>query len=126
MEKDLLATMGEAEDVGRVELQSLSGDAALPTPVVDRVEWRRVETGSRPWRTERVGFGALSGAGRLSTEIAGLRMRWRGQLGLSWRRRLREARSKNRTVKFKNKMLTTVQTTSVTSQKVRLGRVVPH
>jgi hypothetical protein len=84
VEKDLLATMGEAEDVGRVELQSLSG------------------------------------AGRLSTEIAGLRMRWRGQLGLSWRRRLREARSKNRTVKFKNKMLTTVHTTLVTAQKVGL------
>jgi hypothetical protein len=69
----------------------------------------------------RVGFGALSGVG-----IAGLRMQQRGQLGLSWRRRLREVRSKNRTVKFKNKMLTTVQTTSATAQKVGLDLVVPH
>jgi hypothetical protein len=53
--------MEEAEDIGRAELQSLSGDAAMPTSVVDGVGRRRVETGSRPWRTERVGFGALSG-----------------------------------------------------------------
>ena len=33
----------------------------MPTTVVDGVERRRVETGSRPWRTERVGFGELSG-----------------------------------------------------------------
>ena len=60
-EQDLLAAMEEAEDIGRAELQSLRGDAALPTSVVDGVERRRVETGSRPWRTERVGFGELSG-----------------------------------------------------------------
>ena len=55
--------MGEDEDIGRAELHSVSGDAAVPTSVVDGMERRRVETGSRPWRTERVGFGALSGAG---------------------------------------------------------------
>ena len=60
-EQDLLAAMEEAEDIGRAELQSLHGDAAPPTSVVDGVERRRVETGSRPWRTERVGFGELSG-----------------------------------------------------------------
>jgi hypothetical protein len=62
-EQDLLAAMGEAEDIGHAELHSLSGDASLPTSVVDGVERRRVKTGSRPWRTKRVGFGALSGAG---------------------------------------------------------------
>ena len=30
-EQDLLAAMEEAEDIGRAELQSLSGDAAMPT-----------------------------------------------------------------------------------------------
>jgi hypothetical protein len=62
-EQELLAAMREAEDIGRAELQSLSGDTAMPTYVVDGVERRRVETRSQPWRTERVGFRALSGAG---------------------------------------------------------------
>ena len=60
-EQALLAAIEAAEDIGRAELQSLRGDAAMSTSVVDGVERRRVETGSRPWRTERVGFGALSG-----------------------------------------------------------------
>jgi hypothetical protein len=55
-EHDPLTAMEEAEDIGRAELQSLSGDAAMPTSIVDGVERRRVETGSTPWRTERVGF----------------------------------------------------------------------
>ena len=35
----------------------------MPTSVVNGVERGRVETGSRSWRTERVGFGVLSGVG---------------------------------------------------------------
>ena len=60
-EPDLLSAMEEAEDIGRAELQSLHGDAAMPTSLVDGVERRGVETGSTPWRAEGVGFGALSG-----------------------------------------------------------------
>jgi hypothetical protein len=43
-ELDLLAAMGEAEDIGRAELQHLSGDAAMLTYVVERRsggEWKR-------------------------------------------------------------------------------------
>jgi hypothetical protein len=43
-ELDLLAAMGEAEDIGRAELQRLSGDTAMPIFVIDGVgggEWKR-------------------------------------------------------------------------------------
>ena len=66
-----MAAIEAAEDIGQSELQSLRGDAAMSTPFVDGVERRRVETGSRPWRTERVGFGALSGGARTATYRGG-------------------------------------------------------
>ena len=64
--------------------------------------------------------------GRLSIEMAGVRMRRRGQLGPSWGRRMRAVRWKSWTLKFKNRMLTIVQTTTAIALKVGLDLEVPH
>jgi hypothetical protein len=120
-EQALLAAIEAAEDIGRAELQGLRGDTAMSTSVVDGVECRRVETGSKPWRTERVVV-----RGQPSVEMAGLRRRRRGQLGQSSGRRVRAVRRKSRTLKFKNRLLTIVQTTTFTAQKVGSDLEVPH